>query len=244
MPFYEREEKILRLLFEKKTMDNNELAQKLYISTPTLRRDLEKLEQKGLIIRTHGKCSLNRKAADEKIPFYFREQEQNSAKVKIAKKAIDFIKDGDIIMLDGTTSSYHLVPLLSRFQDLIVITSGAKTSYTLGTMSIKNISTGGQMITKSLSYVGPEALHTIQRYNADVVFFSCRGLSDNGMLTDNSVEENDIRKEMIRHARKKIFLCDSSKIGHRYFSNLCHVSEIDAVICEETLPDKILKMIH
>jgi len=64
------------------------------------------------------------------------------------------------------------------------------------------------------------------------------------MLTDNSVEENDIRKEMIRHARKKIFLCDSSKIGHRYFSNLCHVSEIDAVICEETLPDKILKMIH
>ena len=125
MPFYEREEKILRLLFEKKTMDNNELAQKLYISTPTLRRDLEKLEQKGLIIRTHGKCSLNRKAADEKIPFYFREQEQNSAKVKIAKKAIDFIKDGDIIMLDGTTSSYHLVPLLSRFQDLIVITSGA-----------------------------------------------------------------------------------------------------------------------
>jgi len=242
MPFYEREEKILRLLFEKKVMDNNELAKQLYVSTPTLRRDLEKLEQKGLINRTHGGCSLNYKAADEKIPFYFREQEQNSAKVKIAKKAIEWIKDGDIIMLDGTTSSYHLVPLLNSFQDLIVITSGAKTSYTLGTMSIKNISTGGQMITKSLSYVGPEALHTIRRYNADVVFFSCRGLSDDGMLTDNSVEENDIRRTMFRHAKKKIFLCDTSKIGHCYFNNLCHVSEIDAIICEDKIPDSILKM--
>lgn len=244
MPFYEREEKILRLLFEKKTMNNNDLARKLYVSTPTLRRDLEKLEQRGLITRTHGNCSLNQKAADEKIPFYFREQEQNSAKAKIAKKATEFIKNGNILMLDATTSSYHLVPLLKSFQDLIVITSGAKASYTLGTMSIKNISTGGQMITKSLSYVGAEALHTIRRYNADIAFFSCRGLSADGMLTDNSVEENDIRREMFRHARKKIFLCDSSKIDHRYFNNLCHVSEIDAIICEDTIPEHILKMMR
>lgn len=87
MPFYEREEKILRLLFEKGTMNNNELARKLYVSAPTLRRDLEKLEQKGLITRTHGGCSINHTAGDEKIPFYFREQEQNSAKAKIAKKS-------------------------------------------------------------------------------------------------------------------------------------------------------------
>ncbi len=242
MPFYEREEKILRLLFEKGTMNNNELARKLYVSAPTLRRDLEKLEQKGLITRTHGSCSINHTAGDEKIPFYFREQEQNSAKSKIAKKAIEYVKDGSILMLDGTTSCYHLALLLKHFQDLIVITSGAKTSYTLGTMSIKNISTGGQMITKSLTYVGSEALHTIRQYNADVAFFSCRGLSDDGMLTDGSVEENDIRREMFRHAKKKIFLCDSSKIGYRYFNNLCHVSEIDAIICEDAVPENILKM--
>ncbi len=242
MPFYEREEKILRLLIENKTMDNNELAAKLYVSTPTLRRDLEKLEHKGLIVRTHGKCSLSRTAADEKIPFYFREQEQNSAKSKMAKKATEFIKNGDIIMLDGTTSSYHLVPLLGQFEDLIVITSGAKASYILGTMAIKNISTGGQMITKSLSYVGTDALHTINKYNADVAFFSCRGLSADGMLTDNSVEENDIRRAMLHHAKKKIFLCDSSKIGKRYFHNLCHVSEINAIISEETVPENILKL--
>ena len=244
MPFYEREHQILRLLSEQKSMNNQELAAKLYISVPTLRRDLEKLESKGLILRTHGGCMLNKTAADEKIPFYFRENEQNSEKIMIAKKAMEFVKDGDIIMLDGTTSSYHLVPLLSRFKDLIVITSGAKTSYTLGTMAIKNISTGGQMITKSLSYVGPDALHTIRKYNADVAFFSCRGLSENGWLTDNSVEENDVRRAMLKHAKKKISLCDSSKVGHSYFNNLCHVSELDEVICEKELPETILKLMH
>lgn len=242
MSFYERESQILHLLSETKSMNNLELAKKLYISVPTLRRDLDKLERKGLITRTHGGCTLNQSAADEKIPFYFREQEQNFEKAVIAKKAMDFIKDGDIIMLDGTTSCYHLVPLLNKFKDLIIITSGAKTSCTLGSMAIKNISTGGQMITKSLSYVGPEALHTIRRYNADIAFFSCRGLSENGWLTDNSMEENEVRKAMLKHAKKKIFLCDSSKIGHSYFHNLCHISEIDEIICEKDLPETISKL--
>jgi len=244
MPFYEREEYILKLLAEKQTMNNQELAQKLYISTPTLRRDLEKLEKKGLIRRTHGGCELQKRAADEKIPFYFRENEHSSSKVSIAKQALSYIKDGDIIMLDGTTTSYHIVPFLSQFKDLIVITSGAKTSYTLGTMGIKNICTGGEMITKSLSYVGAEAIHTIQKYNADVCFFSCRGLSLDGRLTDNSKEENYVREEMMRHAKKKIFLCDSSKIGQSGYHNLCHVSEVDEIICDETLPENIEKMMR
>lgn len=242
MPYYEREEKILNILFEHHTISNEELARRLFVSKPTLRRDLDKLEQKGLIKRTHGSCQLNQKAADEKIPFYFREQEQGSSKVKMAKKALEYIHNGDILMLDGSTSAYTIVPMLGSYENLIVITSGAKTSYLLGTMGIKNISTGGQMITGSLSYIGAEALHTINRYNADVVFFSCRGLSKDGYLTDNSIEENELRRQMLKHARKKILLCDHVKIGKKYLNTLCHVSELDAVISDTELPEYILKL--
>ena len=110
MPFYEREDKIINILLQKDVMTVNELADKLYISKPTLRRDLMKLEQKGLITRTHGGASLIKNPADTKIPFSLREQEQNNAKTVIAQKAVSFIKDGDIIMLDATTSAYHIVP--------------------------------------------------------------------------------------------------------------------------------------
>ena len=242
MSYYEREQEIINILLKRQSIGNNELAKELFISTPTLRRDLDKMERKGLIVRTHGACSLNKKLADEKIPLYFREQEHNSAKIKMGKMAVNYIKNGDIIMMDSSTSAYNMVPFLKGFNDVIVITNGAKTSHTLGTMSIKNISTGGHMITESLAYVGPEAMHAVQRYNADVFFFSCRGVSDDGWLTDTSVEENELRREMMKRAKKKVFLCDSSKFGQGCFNNLCHISEVDEVVCDESLPEHILRL--
>lgn len=239
MPFYEREDKILNALLEKESMTTQELSAKLYVSAPTLRRDLIKLEQMGKIIRTHGGAQLIQKSADEKIPFFLREQEQNDAKEMMAGKAATFIRDGDIIMLDGSTSAYSIIPHLAAFKNLIVITSSAKSSFLLGRMGISNICTGGRMITRSLSYIGEEAENTVRRYNADLVFFSCRGLSMDGRLTDNSIEENSLRKIMLRHAKKKVFLCDSSKLDHVYLNNLCHLSEVDEIICERRLPEHL-----
>lgn len=244
MPFYEREEKIINALLEKESMTTQELSAKLYVSAPTLRRDLIKLEQMGKIVRTHGGAQLIKKAADEKIPFFLREQEQNNAKEIIAKMAVEFVRDGDIIMLDGSTSAYAIIPHLAGFNNIIVITSSAKSSYLLGRMGISNICTGGRMITRSLSYIGEEAENTVKRYNADIVFFSCRGLSADGKLTDNSVEENNLRKVMQQHARKRVFLCDSSKLNHIYLNNLCHLSDVDEIVCDKTLPQELEMMLR
>ena len=92
------------------------------------------------------------------------------------------------------------------------------------------------MINRSFSYIGNDALNTVSHYNADVVFFSCRGLSLDGFASDNSIEENQIRMAMMKQSAKKILLCDSSKVGKTYLHNLCHVSEVDEVICETALP--------
>ena len=242
MPFHEREDKILNILLQNESVTVDELAGKLFISKPILRGDLIKLEKKGIIIRTHGGATLIKNSADTKIPFTLREQEQNSAKVSIAKKAVTFIKDGDIIMLDATTTAYNLVPYLTEFKNIIVITSSAKISFVLGEMGINNICTGGHMINKSFSYVGSDAQNTVANYNADIMFFSCRALSDDGRLSDNSIEENQLRKAMMKHSKKKIFLCDSSKIGKVCLNNLCHVSDVDEIICEKELPEEIAKM--
>ena len=98
------------------------------------------------------------------------------------------------------------------------------------------------MITQSLSYIGDEAESTVKRYNADVVFFSCRGLSMNGMLTDNSIEENNLRKVMLNHARKRVLLCDSSKVDQMYLNNVCHLSDVDEIVCESEIPEQLQEM--
>ena len=244
VPFYEREERILSALLEKESMSIRELSAQLYVSQPTLRRDLIKLEQMGKIVRTHGGAQLLTKPADQKIPFYLRQQEQNDAKSHMAEKAIEFIRDGDIIMLDGSTSAHTIIPLLSRFHNLIVITNSAKSAFLLGNMGIENICTGGRMITRSLCYIGEDAERTVRNYNADVLFFSCRGLSMDGRLTDTSVEENDLRRCMLRQSAKRILLCDSSKLGNVYLNNLCALSEVDDLICERPVPPQLRDMLR
>lgn len=241
MSFNDREQKILNILYEKPFIRCSELAKLLYVSISTLRRDLEKLEQKDLIIKEHGICKLSKEHRGERGTYELREQQYNAAKLKIAKEAINLIKDGDNIMMDGSSTVYSMIHLLEYYKDLLIITNNAKISFALGTMDIHNISTGGYMEKKTFSYVGQEAINSIRNYNADVMFFSCKGLTNEGYLTDTFKEENDVRKEMMKYAKKKVALIDSSKVGKKYLYNICHISEIDEIICEEELPDYITK---
>lgn len=236
MSFNDREEKIISILREKNSIRSSELAKLLYVSVSTLRRDLEKLEDKNLIIREHGLCRISNNIRDEKYYYHLRERQGNVAKNQIARVAVELIKDGDVIMIDGSSTGFNMVQFLERFEDLLVISNSAKVSISLGEMDIKNISTGGRMSDHTLSFVGQEAIHAVKNYNADIFFFSCMGLSEDGYLTDLDKDENDIRKAMMNAAKKKVALIDSSKIGKKYLYNLCHLTEIDEVICEEELP--------
>ena len=244
MPFYEREERLLEALSEKESMSVKELADKLFISIPTARRDLKKLEDKGLVIRTFGGASVKKRSADMQVPFILREHEGGAAKVKIAEKAKDFVFDGATIMLDGSTSAYALIPYLAEFNDIVVIASSAKAAVALCNLGIKTICTGGQMKENSYAFVGFEAERTVADYNADVVFFSCRGLSDDGSLTDRSIEENDLRRVMLSHAKRRVLLLDSGKFGKSYLNRLCTLSEIDELVSEGDVPEIFSKMLR
>jgi DeoR family L-fucose operon activator len=140
------------------------------------------------------------------------------------------------VFLDGSTSAFHLVPYLARKKDLIVVTSGAKTAVALAEANIRTFCTGGQMLIHSFSYVGEQAENCIRSFNADICFFSCHGLTEEGYMTDLSVEEANLRKIMFRFSKKKILLCDSSKFGKTCFYNIGHIRDIDGVISEKELP--------
>ena len=178
MPFSDREEKILDILRRQGSAGADEMARELYISRPTLRRDLIKLEQKGAVNRTHGGAKLTTRPADDTIPASLRMDEDSRAKNMIAAEAAKLVRDGDTVMLDGSTSALHLAAAFRGKRDIVVITSGARTALILGGMGINTICTGGQLIGASESFIGGDALRTISCYNADVVFFSCRGIDD------------------------------------------------------------------
>ena len=229
MALYNREEEYIKILTER-AHTVKELSEKLFVSEPTVRRDIVLLKKKELVTCTNGNVSLVIVSPDKRIPTFIRDYENTEAKKLMAIKASEFIKDGDTVMLDASTSAYALIPHLVKFQNLFVITSGAKTSIGLSAMGIKNLCTGGEAITESFSFVGPDAERTLKNYNADIAFFSCRGLSAQGVVSDNSIYENNIRKIMMEQSKRNVLLCDDSKVNRTYLNNLCSVDALDAII--------------
>ena len=227
----ERQEQIMQILEKSTSISVAKLAQVLYVSQPTIRRDLSILEEQGKLQRTHGGVVL-RKVSDAEIPLMYREDQNNASKKAIAERASKLIQNGDVIFLDASSTVSYLIPYLEKFQDIIVVTNSPKTSIRLGEKNIKNYCTGGQLLMHSVAYVGSNAEKFIQSINADLFFFSSRGYTENGMITDSSEQEVVIKKAMLKNAEKSYYLCDSSKKGKKYAFNICSTKDIADIITE------------
>ena len=232
MPVYHREDQYIHLLAQK-PHSVKELSRKLFVSEPTVRRDVALLQEREMLTCKRGIVTLKTNSPDRRIPLFIRHLEQNEAKEQIARAAARHIRDGFVIMLDASTTAFHLLPYLTEFQNILVITNGAKTALEAAAMGIRTICTGGELARESFCYVGTDAEDVLRRYNADVAFFSCRGVTEEGLITDNSILENAMRRIMIRNARESYLLCDKSKHGKTYLNTLCAVKDLTGIISDE-----------
>ena len=235
MFFEERHEQIVQLLQGGKTIAVSELARRLFVSEATIRRDLNVLEKEGVARRVHGGAVLIGHFRD--VPLLTRENEDMEAKQKIGRMAAELVKENDVIIMDASSTVYAMVPYLRKFKNIVVVTSGVKTALTLGENHIKTYLTGGLMIDNSYSLIGGHTVDFISSLSADILFFSCRGVTEDGRITDTSVEEAQLRQVMFKHAKRKVLLAAGSKIGRDYFYVLGHTNEMDDVICDVPVPD-------
>lgn len=234
-----QEKELLDYLQNHQYASIDELAEKLFVSPSTIRRKLNVLQKKGLITRTHGGAQLN----DENnfFPsFTFRVHQNSFEKKKMALSAIKLIKNGDLIFLDGTTSAFFIAEYLSEFKNIRVITNGIDTLSVLAKNNVAAYSTGGcvQEINRSV-LIGHYAEEMIKNFHADVAFFSAQSVDNNGEIYDCFEEENVIRKAMIKHATKKVFLCDSTKFGKTSLFHLCSLNDVDYVVSNHDIPKTV-----
>lgn len=241
----ERRNQIIKILLKEKKISVKELAKALYISEPSIRRDLTELEKEKLIRRVHGGAVLEEHSESFiKIPFLLRELEDHDAKTVIAQKAAELVHDGDVIMMDASSSAYAMIPYLAQKSNITVITSGIKSLMRLAEYGIDAYSTGGHMLPASFSLTDGDALEIISHYNANIVFFSCRGIASDGMITDFSIEENIVRAKMIERSQKAVLLCANKKMNKTYMHNICNIKDITAVISEAELPQNLQEILR
>lgn len=234
-----QEKKVLDILETQQYASVDELSVSLCVSTSTIRRTLETLQQKGLVTRTHGGVKIN---SDNNFSpsFTFRIHQNSFEKKKIALSAIKLIKNGDIIFLDGSTSAFYIAEYLKEFKNIRVITNGIDTLSLLAKNNILAYSTGGQVSSENPSVlVGRYAEDLICNFHADIAFFSAQSMDNDGEIYDCFEDEIFLRRAMIKNAKKKVFLCDNTKIGKTSSYHLCSLKDIDYVVSNLSLPDSV-----
>lgn len=234
MGFKEREGAILEYLREHKGASISELCSVLFVSEPTMRRDLTKLNMSGKILRTHGGAVL-RSELGENLPLPMREKENPEAKTVIGKKCLELISDGDIIMVDGSSTALALLQELGDKKSVVVVTNSAKAPLVLANTKVKTFVTGGELASDAYVYVGGYAESFLRNFNADICFFSVRTLTRDGVLTDNAIEENSVRKVMMSQSKKKVLILNSDKVREPCISNLCTVNDVDFIVSERDI---------
>ena len=145
-----RQQELLEILRQEQSATVSSLARRLYASEPTVRRDLAALEAQGYLKRVHGGAVIGG-APDREIPYEVRAGEQEQAKAVMARRAAKFLHKGDVVFLDGSSSAAHMVEPLREVEDVLVVTSGARTALRLAECGVRVIATGGQMITRSFN---------------------------------------------------------------------------------------------
>lgn len=234
----ERLDSIMEILKHDKYSTPNELAKKLYVSAVTIRRDLKKLENDGLVSTCYGGVSVMTHS-NRDVPLAIRENFNENIKMSLAKNAAKLITNGSTVFLDASSTASFVANFIEPEQDITVITNGIKALTILSQKHIKAYCTGGKLINNSLAFTGAIALKTIKSMYADFMFFSSQRLNLNGKITDFSESETELRIAMLEHSEQKYFMCDNSKIGKTFLFEVCDTDSLSGVICDTELSGMI-----
>ena len=229
----EREREIINLMkLQNGFITVNELCSLLYASKSSIRRDLTSLEDKGIIKRTYGGAELATSFSN--IASFSKRAHHNMASKKvIAKKAAKLIKDRNIIFLDQSSTSFYLANELTERSSLTIITNNIDILSVLSGSKNKVVSSGGYLSPENRNcLIGADAQDTFENIYADIMFFSAKSLSSDGIISDYTREEVTLRNSMLKNSKKKVFLCDSTKFGTHSAYKQCSLSDIDCMISE------------
>lgn len=235
MLVYERQREILNYLKQKQFATIGELAKIVWSSESSVRRDIKTLEQKGYVKQIYGGVVLP-EYEHSVMPISLRDPAHSAAKEDVARKAAEYLFDGATVMMDGSSTVRRITKYIGSFRGLKIITNNQRIFSTCDHPDVKLYCTGGLYIPQSHIFVGSVAESYINNLNADILFFSSQAISEDGEISDSSEEETALRRAMLTRAKKKIFLCDSSKIGHSRTFTLCTNNDVDVIVCDKKLP--------
>ncbi len=224
------------------------LVATLGASSASIRRDLARLEEQGLVHRTHGGAMLASGAAMYE-PFRFdatfevREDRFAAEKLRIAQAAAALVEEGETIGLAAGTTTTLVARQLSHRRNLRIITNAVNIGMELSSSAhVQTTLTGGNMRwAGAFSLVGSAAIESLAWVIMDRLFLGATGVDPDHGATVIQLDEGAVFRAMARQARLRIVTADSSKLGHISPSVVCHTKEIDLLITDDGVTEELVK---
>lgn len=238
----DRQKYIMELINKKGTVTTEELVAGLNVSASTVRNDFNKLASKNLLKKTYGGAVQLGNNPFNFMNFHYREQISLAEKENIANKALEYIHDGQSIMLDASTTCLALAQKLTNFNRLTVVTNGIFTLLALKEMpNITVIMTGGIATKGSGSIEGLLGEDLLRHVNVDLAFFSGQGFHLDYGLTDFNFYEVELKKHMAKRAKGIIGLFDSSKLDQNSTGSFVHAEDVSLLITDSNADPEIIE---
>jgi len=224
----QRENKIITSLAEHKFSGLSQLAAELGVSVSTVRRDVQELEKRGLVKRTHG--GVRYMGDKNTLPvFNDRLSIMESAKSAIGKAAAALVNDGETIIIDGGTTPYHVAMHLRQRPVQIITNSLPVANLFADTTNVQIISTGGLLYPGTGVYLGLYAENMLKNVRAQKAFIGVSGIASEGFYNSNALVV-ETEKRMIEAASEVYVVADHTKFGRRDLTFFCDFKAISAVI--------------
>ncbi len=239
----ERRAKILQHLNNKGKVYVKDLSKEFSVSEVSIRNDLVKLEEKGLLIRTRGGAIKEKSGYDD--PGLSQRIKQNfKEKMRIGKRAVDLINEGDNVILGAGTTLLPLARQLNRFKNIRIITHSLPIVDELSGISnnggkMEVIQVGGVLNGRLRSLVGPIAEKTLGKLHCNTLFLSVEGIDLTAGIFSPIIEEASLSRVAINVSDRVVVLADSSKFQKRSFAKVCSINQVDVVVTDKNIEPKI-----
>ncbi len=234
----QRHRVILGMLDNQPSLRTMELAKLFDVTDETIRRDLEFLDSEGKLIRTHGGAlRIERRS---QMPLQERLKENQEAKQSIAKKALQYIKKGETIFLDASSTVLALAECLPDIRLTVITNAHDVVSPLLDKQNIEIITTGGRFDRTSHSYGGLTAMNMLKKFAIDKIFFSSGGMDMERGASDVAEIHAEFKENLIPLCAKRILLIDGSKLSVRAPRFFCPFELVDVMITDPTADQSIV----
>lgn len=233
----ERQSRLREMLSRRGMADLDTLSAELNVSQSTVRRDIEALEQSGLVERTHGGVIwVGDRPATGTRPYAFHQRMSYHAQAKrqIARAAKSLVQPGQTVLLDGGTTTFYLAQELLGQPLQLVTNSLPIANLFLNDDNVELVLTGGLLYPRYGVLLGPMAETMLATIHTKTLFLSVAGIHD-GSLYNQNVLLVQAERRMMQQAQQVVLLADSGKFGQQALSQLCALNEIDVVVSDAEL---------